>query len=118
MTGRPGPFRGEPCQLRQRAQIRGGRGSGQAAAAPLPAASGLGPALTPTSIIPPHFDGQALRPDPAVRRPLAAYTRTRPDPLTTVFTEMLTRTTLVMPQHVPERPCPSPGDETDQTGPR
>jgi DNA-binding transcriptional LysR family regulator len=118
MTGRLGAFHGEPYQLRQRAQIRSGWNSGQAAAAPLLAASGLGPALMPASIIPPHFDGQVLRPDPAVRRPLAACTRTRADPLTTAFTEMLTRTKLVMPQHVRERLRPPPGDENGQTGPR
>lgn len=92
--------------------------TGQAAAVPLLAAAGLGPALVPASIIPPHFDGQVLRPDPPIRRPLAAYTRTRPDPLTTAFTEVLTRTTLVMPPHVRERLRLSPGDEAGQTGPR
>jgi len=48
----------------------------------------------PASIIPPHLDGHVLRPDPPIRSPLAVYTRTRPDPLTTAFTEVLTRTTL------------------------
>ncbi|MET7462999.1 LysR family transcriptional regulator [Nonomuraea sp. NPDC005501] len=61
----------------------------QTSAAPLLAAAGLGPALVPASIIPSGFDGVALRADPPVRRTLTAYTRTRPDPLTTAFAELL-----------------------------
>ncbi|GAA4831808.1 LysR family transcriptional regulator [Kitasatospora terrestris] len=61
----------------------------QTSAAPLLAAAGLGPALVPATIVPPHSDGVLLRPDPPVRRTLAAYTRTRPDRLTTAFTDLL-----------------------------
>ncbi|MTE13490.1 LysR family transcriptional regulator [Nocardia sp. CT2-14] len=61
----------------------------QTSAAPLLAAAGLGPALVPANIIPPHFDGVLLRPDPPVRRTLTAYTRARPDPLTVAFADFL-----------------------------
>ncbi|MYS82194.1 LysR family transcriptional regulator [Embleya scabrispora] len=61
----------------------------QTAAAPLLAAAGLGPTLVPADIVPPGFDGVLLRPDPPVRRVLTAYTRTRPDPLTTSFADLL-----------------------------
>ncbi|MEU8514600.1 LysR family transcriptional regulator [Kitasatospora sp. NPDC048722] len=69
----------------------------QTSAAPLLAAAGLGPALVPANIIPPHFDGTLLRPDPPVRRTLTAYTRTRPDPLTVAFTDLLARQARVGP---------------------
>ncbi|MEU3459542.1 LysR family transcriptional regulator [Streptomyces sp. NPDC006733] len=61
----------------------------QTSAVPLLAAAGLGPALVPANIVPPHFDGVVLRPDPPVRRALTAYTRTRPDPLTVAFADLL-----------------------------
>ncbi|MET9662682.1 LysR family transcriptional regulator [Streptomyces sp. NPDC006510] len=61
----------------------------QTSAIPLLAAAGLGPALVPANIIPPHFDGVVLRPEPPVRRTLTAYTRTRPDPLTVAFADLL-----------------------------
>ncbi|MET7299405.1 LysR family transcriptional regulator [Embleya sp. NPDC005575] len=61
----------------------------QTAAAPLLAAAGLGPTLVPADIVQPGFDGVLLRPDPPVRRVLTAYTRTRPDPLTTSFADLL-----------------------------
>ncbi|GAA2744427.1 LysR family transcriptional regulator [Kitasatospora cinereorecta] len=61
----------------------------QTAAAPLLAAAGLGPALVPANILPPALDALLLRPDPPVRRTLAAYTRTRPDRLTTAFADLL-----------------------------
>jgi DNA-binding transcriptional LysR family regulator len=57
----------------------------QTAAAPLLAAAGLGPALVPANLIPPHFTGRLLRPNPPIQRTLAAYTRPHPDPLTTAF---------------------------------
>ncbi|MFD9686394.1 LysR substrate-binding domain-containing protein [Kitasatospora sp. NPDC059146] len=69
----------------------------QTSAAPLLAAAGLGPALVPADIVPPHFDGLLLRPDPPVRRALAAYTRTRPDPLTVAFTELLAQRARINP---------------------
>src|SRR5947199_5637214 len=62
----------------------------QAAAAPALAAAGLGPALVPSNVIPPRFAGRILRPDPAVRRTLVAYTRDS-DPVTTAFAETLAR---------------------------
>ncbi|WP_459740881.1 LysR substrate-binding domain-containing protein [Streptomyces sp. E-15] len=63
----------------------------QTSAVPLLAAAGLGPALVPANVIPAHFDGAALRPDPPIRRTLTAYTPTRPDPLTVAFTDHLAR---------------------------
>ncbi|MFD5462867.1 LysR substrate-binding domain-containing protein [Kitasatospora sp. NPDC127059] len=71
--------------FRPRAAVR----AEQTSAAPLLAAAGLGPALVPADIIPPRFDGILLRPDPPIRRTLTAYTRTRPDPLTVAFAELL-----------------------------
>ncbi|GAB3817302.1 LysR family transcriptional regulator [Kribbella italica] len=64
----------------------------QTAAAPALAAAGLGPALVPANILPTGFDGHVLRPDPPISRPLTAYTRGTPDPLTTAFIEVLTTT--------------------------
>jgi DNA-binding transcriptional LysR family regulator len=61
----------------------------QTAAAPQLAAAGLGPALVPANLIPPHFDGRVLRPEPRIRRPLAAYARHRQDPLTDAFVRTL-----------------------------
>ncbi|MER5932299.1 LysR family transcriptional regulator [Streptomyces sp. NPDC002054] len=61
----------------------------QTAAAPLLAAAGLGAALVPANLLPPGFAGRVLRPDPPVRRTLAAYTRPHPDPLTTAFLDTL-----------------------------
>lgn len=72
----------------------------QSAAAPMLAAAGLGPTLAPANVIPPRFDGLVLRPDPPVRRTLAAYTRSRPDPLTAAFVETLVRKACVMPAHI------------------
>ncbi|WP_441250954.1 LysR family transcriptional regulator [Kitasatospora sp. McL0602] len=68
----------------------------QTSAVPLLAAAGLGPALVPANILPPGFDGAVLRPDPPIRRTLTAYTRTRPDPLTTAFAELLAQTSPVL----------------------
>ncbi|MFD7325770.1 LysR family transcriptional regulator substrate-binding protein [Streptomyces sp. NPDC059875] len=61
----------------------------QTAAAPLLAAAGLGPALVPANLLPEHFTGRLLRPEPAVRRVLAAYTRPGPDPLAVAFIDTL-----------------------------
>jgi DNA-binding transcriptional LysR family regulator len=47
----------------------------QTATAPIRAAAGLGPVLVPANVIPPRFSGRVLRPNPPVRRTLAAYTR-------------------------------------------
>ncbi|MGW7679223.1 LysR family transcriptional regulator [Kribbella sp. NPDC054772] len=59
----------------------------QTAAAPALAAAGLGPALVPDNIL--TGVGHVLRPDPPVRRTLAAYTRGTPDPLAAAFIEVL-----------------------------
>ncbi|RKE18247.1 LysR family transcriptional regulator [Streptomyces sp. TLI_171] len=71
--------------FRPRAAVR----TEQTSAAPALAAAGLGPALVPATVVPPGLDAAVLRPDPPIHRPLAAYTRTRPDRLTTAFTELL-----------------------------
>lgn len=63
----------------------------QTAAAPLLAAAGLGPTLAAAHVVPPGFDGRLLRPEPAVRRQLAVWTRTEPDPLTAAFRAVLVR---------------------------
>ncbi|MEU5613001.1 LysR family transcriptional regulator [Streptomyces sparsogenes] len=73
----------------------------QTSAAPLLAAAGLGPALVPANIVPAHFDGVLLRPDPPVRRALTAYTRTRPDPLTVAFADLLAHQARVNPPGPP-----------------
>ncbi|MEU9795586.1 LysR family transcriptional regulator [Streptomyces sparsogenes] len=73
----------------------------QTSAAPLLAAAGLGPALVPANIVPAHFDGVLLRPDPPVRRALTAYTRTRPDPLTVAFADLLAHQARVNPPGLP-----------------
>ncbi|HEY3482312.1 MAG TPA: LysR family transcriptional regulator [Streptomyces sp.] len=73
----------------------------QTSAAPLLAAAGLGPALVPATIVPPHFDGTLLRPDPPVRRTLTAYTRTSPDPLTVAFADLLAQQARVNPAGFP-----------------
>jgi DNA-binding transcriptional LysR family regulator len=61
----------------------------QTPAALLLAAAGLGPTLVPADIVPPDFDGVALRPDTPIRRALAVYFRTAPDPLATAFSALL-----------------------------
>jgi DNA-binding transcriptional LysR family regulator len=72
----------------------------QTAAAPALANAGLGPTLTPANVIPPGFDGKVLRPDPPIQRPLTAYTRNTPDPLTAAFLDTLARNACLMPDHV------------------
>jgi DNA-binding transcriptional LysR family regulator len=67
------------------------------------AAAGLGPTLIPANVIPPHFDGLVLRPDPPVQRRLCAYTRTLPDALATAFVDMIADDALVTPPHIPRR---------------
>jgi DNA-binding transcriptional LysR family regulator len=61
----------------------------QTAAAPGLAAAGVGPALVPSNILPPGFDGHVLRTQPPTRRTLTAYTRGSPDPLAAAFIEVL-----------------------------
>jgi DNA-binding transcriptional LysR family regulator len=67
------------------------------------ARAGLGLALVPGNIVPPHFDGILLRPDPPVRRPLSVYTRVRPDPITAAFVAAIAVETLVTPAHITAR---------------
>jgi DNA-binding transcriptional LysR family regulator len=73
------------------------------------ARAGVGLALLPGNIIPPHFDGTLLRPDPPVLRPLAVYTRVRPDPITAAFVSAISVETLVTPPHITERLGPLSG---------
>ena len=72
----------------------------QTAAAPLLAAAGLGPSLVPANLIPPHFEGRILRPDPPILRQLTAYSRIRPDPLTAAFIDLLASTAQVLPDPI------------------
>jgi DNA-binding transcriptional LysR family regulator len=72
------------------------------------ARAGVGLALLPGNVIPPHFDGTLLRPDPPVLRPLAVYTRVRPDPITAAFVSAISVETLVTPPHITERLGPLP----------
>jgi DNA-binding transcriptional LysR family regulator len=74
--------------------------TGQTAAAPLLAAAGLGPALVPANIIPPHFPGRILRPEPPVRRMIAAYSRGPLEPLATAFVQALIQHAPLVPAHV------------------
>ncbi|WP_034088812.1 LysR family transcriptional regulator [Streptacidiphilus albus] len=67
------------------------------------ARAGIGLALLPGNIVPPHFDGILLRPDPPVLRPLAVYTRVRPDPITAAFVSAISVETLVTPTHITDR---------------
>jgi DNA-binding transcriptional LysR family regulator len=67
------------------------------------AAAGLGITLVPGNIVPPHFDGVVLRPDPPVTRPLCAYTRSRPDPATTAFIAVTAANAIVTPAHILRR---------------
>jgi DNA-binding transcriptional LysR family regulator len=67
------------------------------------AAAGLGPALVPAEIIPPHFPGLLLLPDPPVRRPLTAYTRTGPDPIAAAFIDILASEAPITPAHIRRR---------------
>jgi DNA-binding transcriptional LysR family regulator len=72
------------------------------------ARAGVGLALLPGNIIPRHFDGVLLRPDPPVLRPLSVYTRVRPDPITAAFVSAISVETLVTPPHITERLGPLP----------
>ncbi|MFF4737773.1 LysR family transcriptional regulator [Streptomyces sp. NPDC001262] len=63
----------------------------QSAATPWLAASGLGPALVPAYLLPPHFTGHTVLPDPPVRQPLFAYTAAAPGPVVAGFVEVLVR---------------------------
>jgi DNA-binding transcriptional LysR family regulator len=67
------------------------------------AVAGLGITLVPGNVVPPHFEGVLLRPDPPVRRPLAVYTRVRPDPISAAFVTAIADKTLVTPPHITRR---------------
>jgi DNA-binding transcriptional LysR family regulator len=67
------------------------------------ARAGLGLALVPSNIIPPHFDGIILRTDPPVLRVLSVYTRVRPDPITAAFVDAIADDTPATPPHIRRR---------------
>jgi DNA-binding transcriptional LysR family regulator len=69
------------------------------------AAAGLGPALVPENAVEPGFTGALLRPDPAVRRELVAFTRADPPPLVDAFTDVLAEHAVIDPR----RPSILPG---------
>jgi DNA-binding transcriptional LysR family regulator len=69
------------------------------------AAAGLGPALVPENVVEPGFAGALLRPDPPVRRELAAFSRTSPSPLVEAFTDVLAEHAVIDPR----RPSILPG---------
>jgi DNA-binding transcriptional LysR family regulator len=64
------------------------------------AQAGLGVTLLPGNVVPAAFGGVLRRPDPPVRRMLAAYTRVRPDPITAAFVEAICHHTLATPAHL------------------
>ncbi len=72
------------------------------------AAAGLGVTLVPGNIVPQHFPGLVFRCEPPVERPLAVYTRVRPDPITAAFVEAIADKTFVNPSHIRRRLSPRP----------
>ncbi|MBP2471739.1 DNA-binding transcriptional LysR family regulator [Crossiella equi] len=64
----------------------------QTSAAPRLAACGLGVALVPGNILVATDPGTVVRPEPPVRRAVAAYTRGAPDPAAAAFLDLLART--------------------------
>ncbi|MFK0294312.1 LysR family transcriptional regulator [Streptomyces sp. NPDC090442] len=72
----------------------------QTAAALQLALAGVGPTMLPANMIPAHLVARVLLPDPPVRRPLAAYTRSQPDALTSAFIDVLTEHARPVPAHV------------------
>jgi DNA-binding transcriptional LysR family regulator len=56
--------------------------------------AGLGITLLPGNVIPLHFDGTVLFPDPPVLRRLSVYTRVRPDPITEAFVDAISQQTI------------------------
>jgi DNA-binding transcriptional LysR family regulator len=61
------------------------------------ARAGLGVTLLPGNVIPAHFDGIVLHPDPPVSRMLSVYTRVHPDPITEAFVEAISDHTIIAP---------------------
>lgn len=72
----------------------------QTATAPVLAAAGLGPTLTPANVIGPAFDGALRWPDPPISRALVGYTRGEPDPLTAAFLDTLVERSRPRPAHL------------------
>src|SRR3984957_842758 len=62
--------------------------------------AGLGVTLLPGNVVPAAFGGVLPRPDPPVGRPLAAYPRVRPDPITAVFLDAICHRTLATPAYL------------------
>jgi DNA-binding transcriptional LysR family regulator len=56
--------------------------------------AGLGITLVPGNVIPAHFDGTVLSPDPPVLRMLSVYTRVRADPITEAFVDAISQQTI------------------------
>jgi len=79
----------------------------QTASAPLLASAGIGPALVPASIIPPHFNGLIFATAPPTRRPLAVYHHRSTDPITTEFARFMAQEICLMPPHVAELLAPT-----------
>ncbi|MER5784157.1 BTAD domain-containing putative transcriptional regulator [Streptomyces mobaraensis] len=59
------------------------------AAAPMLTHSGLGPTLIPANMVPRHFAGRVILPDPPIRRTLAAYANGPLDAVAAAFVETL-----------------------------
>lgn len=76
----------------------------QTSAAPRLAAAGLGPALVPANVLAPTDPGTVVFPAPAVRRPLAVFTRHRPDAVTTAFVDLVAQHAAVVPAHLTAPP--------------
>ncbi|GAA3041719.1 LysR family transcriptional regulator [Kitasatospora albolonga] len=75
----------------------------QTAAGPLLASAGIGPTLAAAHALPPGLPGRLFRPVPPVRRRLAVYARSAPDPLTAELAAVLRREAVLLPEHVRER---------------
>lgn len=79
----------------------------QTSAAPRLAAAGLGPALVPANILSPTDAVTVAFPEPAVRRPIAAFARHAPDPVAAAFIDLLAQHSALLPAHLPAPPdCP------------
>ncbi|HEX8868952.1 MAG TPA: LysR family transcriptional regulator [Lentzea sp.] len=72
----------------------------QTSAAPRLAAAGLGPALVPANVLSPTDAVTVAFPEPAVRRPIAAFTRHTPDPVAGAFIALLTEHVALLPAHL------------------
>jgi DNA-binding transcriptional LysR family regulator len=80
----------------------------QTATAPVLAAAGLGPTLTPANLVGPAFDGALRWPDPPITRTLVGYTRGEPDPLTAAFLDTLATRGEPAPGHLRPPPAEPP----------